>query len=193
LEIALAAAGLVITAPLMVVLAVVIWVTSGGPVVFRQVRVGREGRPFVIHKLRTMVANAPACGRPITVGDDPRVTLVGRFLRETKLDELPQLYNVLRGDMKFVGPRPEVPEFVSLDDESQRAVLRVPPGITDPASIEYRHESQLLALAKDPERTYREEILPRKLAMNAEYLSRRNGWKDMGIIAETLMKAVLKV
>lgn len=192
-DIALAAVGLVLTAPLFVVLAFAIWLTSGSPIVFRQIRIGREGRPFVMHKFRTMVADAQRCGGSLTVGDDPRVTLVGHFLRKSKLDELPQLWNVLRGDMKFVGPRPEVPEYVRLYDESQRAVLQVPPGITDPASIEYRNESMLLALATDPERTYREVILPRKLAMNAAYLRGRTGWTDMGIIAETVMKAVLKV
>jgi lipopolysaccharide/colanic/teichoic acid biosynthesis glycosyltransferase len=193
-DVALALAGLLIAAPMFVLVALAIWITSGRPILFRQERIGRGGQPFLIHKFRTMVVDAQAAGGPLTVGtDDPRVTLVGHFLRRSKLDELPQLWNVLAGDMKFVGPRPEVPEYVLLYDESQRAVLRVHPGITDPASIEYRDESVLLASVPDPERTYREEILPRKLALNAEYLRRRNGWRDMGIIAETLMKAVLKV
>jgi lipopolysaccharide/colanic/teichoic acid biosynthesis glycosyltransferase len=143
-------------------------------------------------KFRTMAVDAE--GGALTVGDDdPRVTWVGRFLRRTKFDELPQLWNVLRGDMKLVGPRPEVPEYVRLYDEGQRRVLNVLPGITDPASIAYCNEARMLAAAGDPHRTYVEEILPRKLAMNVAYLERRNGWTDLGILAETLRKAVLRV
>ncbi len=192
-EVLFAATGLAVASPVLLLCAVAIALTSSGPILFRQERVGRGGKSFNIIKFRTMVCNAREVGGPLTIGADARVTWVGVALRKFKLDELPQLWNVLRGDMKFVGPRPEVPEYVRLYDEVQRAVLLVPPGITDPASIQFRNESAMLQTVEDPERFYVEEILPQKLAINAEYLEHRSGWRDMGVIAETVRKAVLKI
>ena len=180
--------GLIILAPLFVIVAVAIRLDSDGPVLFRQVRVGRGGRPFSIVKFRTMRIDAEAVGGQLTVGADPRVTRVGAWLRRTKVDELPQLINVLRGDMALVGPRPEVPRYVALYDEQQRRVLDVRPGITDPASIAFRDEGSILANASDPEATYVQEVMPRKLAMNLAYLEHRTLTRDLGVILATLIK-----
>lgn len=189
----LAFLGLVALSPLFLLIALLVKASSAGPVLFRQERIGLRGRPFEILKFRTMIGCADGEGFHLTRGaDDPRVTPLGRALRRSKLDELPQLWNVLRGEMRLVGPRPEVPEYVSLYDEIQRAVLLVPPGITDPASIAFRDEGELLARAPDPERLYVEQILPRKLAINASYLESRTNWSDVGVILETLRKAVLR-
>lgn len=198
MEVVLAATGLVFLAPLMALIAVAIVIDDPGPVLFRQERVGQGGDLFRILKFRTMIARAETLGPKLTVGGrDPRVTRVGYWLRRCKLDELPQLWNVLVGDMKFVGPRPEVPEYVRLWDEVQRAaVLSVPPGITDPAAIAFRDEDELLADAMDAgeaERRYVEEILPKKLGMNVEYLEGRTATRDLGVIAQTVRKAVLRV
>lgn len=198
MEVVLAATGLVFLAPLMALIAVAIVIDDPGPVLFRQERVGQGGDLFRILKFRTMIARAETLGPKLTVGGrDPRVTRVGYWLRRCKLDELPQLWNVLVGDMKFVGPRPEVPEYVRLWDEVQRAaLLSVPPGITDPASIAFRDEDELLADAPDAgeaERRYVEEILPKKLGMNVEYLEGRTATRDLGVIAQTVRKAVLRV
>ena len=194
IEILLAAGGLLILSPLLAVVAILVKLTSAGPVLFRQERVGRGGRLFRILKFRTMVIDAEARGLRLTCGGrDPRITPVGYWLRRFKLDELPQLWNVLVGDMKFVGPRPEVPEYVRLWDEVQRAaLLAVPPGITDPAAIEFRDEDEMLAGTIDPERAYIEDLMPRKLAMNVEYLSGRTPMRDVGVIAETVRRAVLR-
>jgi len=160
--------GLLILLPMLVLLALWIKLDSRGPIFFRQERVGRHGRPFLIHKFRSMQVDAPARGLQITVGADPRITRAGRFLRASKLDELPQLWDVLRGAMSLVGPRPEVPKYVALyPEELRRVVLSVRPGITDLASLEYRDESALLAAAADPEREYVEVVLPAKLALSA--------------------------
>lgn len=183
-----AAAGLVVLSPLFLAVAVAIRRDSPGPVFFRQERIGRHGAPFRIYKFRTMRVDAEAAGRQITVGEDPRITRVGAFLRRTKLDELPQLINVVLGDMALVGPRPEVPRYVAHYDEGQRRVLTVRPGITDPASVHYRDENDLLAGADDPERVYVDEVMPAKLAMNLEYLERRTLLRDVGVILDTLAR-----
>src|SRR2546425_12507968 len=149
-----AALGVVLLAPLLALLALLVKAEDGGPVFFRQERVGYRGRPFCIWKFRTMVADAEARGLPLTVGRDPRVTRIGAWLRRLKLDELPQLFNVLVGDMTLVGPRPEVPCYVASYDAEQRRVLELVPGVTDEASIRYVAESALLAAALDPERVY---------------------------------------
>jgi lipopolysaccharide/colanic/teichoic acid biosynthesis glycosyltransferase len=180
--------GLIVLAPLMVVVALAIALTSKGPVFFQQERVGLGGRPFRIIKFRTMRVDAERLGGLLTVGHDPRITRVGAFLRASKLDELPQLINVLRGDMALVGPRPEVPRYVALYSAEQRRVLEVRPGITDPASIEYRDESALLAAAADPERWYVEEVMPHKLAINLAYLRQRTLPSDVGVIFATLAR-----
>ena len=187
-DITLSQLALVQLCPLL--LAVALWVRldSPGPVLFRQQRVGRGGRLFGILKFRTMQVNAEAAGLQITVGQDPRITSAGRWLRHSKLDELPQLLNVLRGEMSMVGPRPEVPRYVALYPADQRAtVLSVRPGITDLASLAFRDESTLLARSADPERTYVEEILPIKLRHACDYVVRRSLWLDLRILALTAL------
>ena len=170
-------------------LAIALWVRldSPGPVFFRQERVGRNGRPFRIHKFRTMNADAPTRGPALTVGADPRITRAGAWLRRSKLDELPQLLDVLAGDMSIVGPRPEVPQYVALYPPALREqVLSVRPGITDPVSLRLADESELLAKAADPEREYREVILPAKLHEAAAYAARATLWSDLAVIGRTL-------
>lgn len=178
--------GLVILSPLFLILAIAIARDSKGPVFFKQTRVGRNGVPFKIYKFRTMVEDAEARGMQLTVGDDSRITNVGTFLRKTKIDELPQLINVFKGEMSFVGPRPEVPKYVGLYTEDQRQVLMVRPGITDLASIEYRNESELLATADNPEKVYIEEVMPRKIELNKEYIRNMSLVSDMRIILKTI-------
>ncbi|NWJ42564.1 MAG: sugar transferase [Geothrix sp.] len=178
--------GLVILSPLLVLAALLVKLEDGGPVFFRQVRIGREGRPFRIWKFRTMVVDAERMGRSITVGQDARITRVGARLRDTKLDELPQLLNVVAGDMSLVGPRPEVPRYVELYSEAQRAILALLPGITDLASIKYRHESELLAGAENPDETYVQVLLPDKIRINLAYAARAGVWSDFLVILATL-------
>lgn len=183
-----AAAGLVLLSPLFVIAAIAIRRGSPGSVFFRQERVGRDGTPFRIVKFRTMRQDAEASGRQITVGADPRITRVGAFLRRSKLDELPQLINVVRGEMALVGPRPEVPRYVAHYDAGQRRVLDVRPGITDPASVAYRDENALLGAADDPDEVYLREVMPAKLAMNLDYLQRRTLLSDVGVILATVAR-----
>lgn len=180
--------GLVVLAPVFAAVALAIASSSPGPVFFRQERVGRDGRMFRIFKFRTMRQDAEAHGAQLTVEGDPRITSVGRFLRASKIDELPQLINVVTGEMALVGPRPEVPRYVALYSDEQRRVLTVRPGITDPASIEYRDENAVLAAADDPEAAYVHEVMPHKLAINLEYLHRRTLATDIGVILSTLAK-----
>jgi lipopolysaccharide/colanic/teichoic acid biosynthesis glycosyltransferase len=178
--------GLLTLWPLLLVIGAAIKLEDGGPVFFRQERVGIGGRRFRLWKFRTMVTDAERRGGQLTVGGDPRVTAAGRWLRQFKLDELPQLLNVLRGEMSLVGPRPEVPRYVGLYTAEQRAVLRLVPGITDPASIRYRDESAELARAVDPERLYVEEIMPEKIRLNLEYAARATPWTDFLVVLSTL-------
>lgn len=177
---------LLATAPLLLVLAVLVKLSSPGPVLFRQERVGRNFRRFRINKFRTMVVDAPSRGGQITVGEDPRVTRVGRFLRKTKLDELPQLFNVFLGEMSFVGPRPEVPKYVEMFRNDYEEVLRVRPGITDLASLKYRDESTLLGQAPDPEQMYVAQVLPDKIALAKEYIRQASLRYDLWIILRTV-------
>jgi len=181
---------LIVLLPLLVVIAVLVKATSAGPVLFVQERVGRGLVPFPLFKFRTMVADAPARGPAITVGVDPRVTRVGAFLRRTKLDELPQLVNVLRGDMSLVGPRPEVPSYVALYGEAERRIFTVRPGITDPSSLLYRDESAVLATYPDPERAYREVVLPHKIAVSLAYVDSRTVVSDVGLLVRTALRLV---
>ena len=181
--------GLVVCAPLFA--GVMIWIRldSAGPVFFRQVRVGLNGRLFRIHKFRTMVVNAEARGPQVTVGEDSRITRSGRFLRKYKLDELPQLIDVLLGNMSLVGPRPEVPKYVAHYPAGVRElVLSVRPGITDFASIEFRDENALLQGAANPEQVYVEQILPIKLQLYLRYVEQRSLWLDIRLIAQTVSK-----
>lgn len=185
------AIGLLALAPVFAVVSVLIVRDSPGPVFFRQVRVGRQGGLFRIHKFRTMRHDLVGKGLSITVGRDPRVTRIGAFLRRYKIDELPQLIDVLQGTMSLVGPRPEVPEYVAhYSDDDRKIVLSVRPGITDHASLEFSDESLLLAGAADPQRLYIEEILPKKLHLYRAYAQMRTMTGDIGIILKTLRKIV---
>jgi lipopolysaccharide/colanic/teichoic acid biosynthesis glycosyltransferase len=178
-------AGLVVLSPLFLLLGVWIKLDSPGPVFYRATRVGKNGQLFRLYKFRSMVAGADRHGPGITASGDTRITAAGRFLRRSKLDELPQLINVLKGDMSLVGPRPEDPRYVALYTDVQRQVLRVRPGITSAASLAYRHEEQLLAGA-DWETVYREQVLPAKLAIDLDYLARRTLISDLKLIMQTI-------
>ena len=184
-DIAASAIGLLLLAPVLLGIAVWIKRDSPGPVFFRQQRIGRHGQPFRIYKFRSM--RQDNAGLQITVGADDRITRSGHFIRAYKLDELPQLINVLLGDMSIVGPRPEVPRYVALYPADVRAeVLSVRPGITDLASVQYRSESTLLAQSSNPEQTYVDTILPAKLALCRQYVRERSFWLDLRIIGMTL-------
>jgi lipopolysaccharide/colanic/teichoic acid biosynthesis glycosyltransferase len=186
-----AALALVALAPLMMGIAVWIRLDSPGPVFFRQQRVGRHGATFRIHKFRTMVQDAAQRGPALTVGDDARITSAGRWLRRTRLDELPQLIDVLAGDMSLVGPRPEVPRYVALYPPPLRErALSVRPGITDPSSLLYLDEGDLLARAADPEREYVEVILPRKLQCAVDYAAQASLASDVGVLWRTVRALV---
>ena len=190
LDVALAAIGLVVTAPGLGVVALLVRSSSPGPVIFRQERVGRYGRPFRIHKFRTLRVDA---GGPLVIpSGDGRVTRVGAVLRRTKLDELPQLWDVLRGEMSLVGPRPEVPTYATLWPAAEReTILSVRPGITDPVSLMLRNEAAELALAADPDQHYRTALLPRKAQMYAEYVHSRSLAGDLAILLRTVRTLLL--
>lgn len=185
IDVVAAFAGLAILSPVLLVAAAVVRLSSPGPVLFRQQRIGRGFRPFTIYKFRTMVVDAPNRGAAITCGDDPRITSVGRFLRKTKIDELPQLLNVLLGDMSLVGPRPEVPRYVEMFREDFSEILAVRPGITDLASITYRDEADLLGRASDPHAEYVGRILPDKIRLAKEYRRRSSVFFDLFLIVRT--------
>ena len=178
--------GVLILSPVFIILSIAILLGSGSPVFFRQERVGKNAKSFMLLKFRTMKAELTNQSL-LTIGDrDNRITRIGYFLRKYKFDELPQLLNVLFGDMSFVGPRPEVLKYVELYTPDQRKVLEVRPGITDLASIEYINESELLAESADPEKVYIEEIMPHKLEINLRYLANRSILTDIVVIAKTL-------
>jgi len=182
--------GLLLLAPVFLVISFVVRMTSEGPVLYKAERIGRSGQPFKLFKFRTMYANADRVGPGITLKDDPRITPVGHFLRQAKLDEIPQLLNVIKGDMSLVGPRPEDPRYVETYTPTQRQILETRPGITSPASIQYRHEEDLLD-GDNWERTYRERILPRKLATDLAYLQQRTVWTDLRVILETAGRLIV--
>lgn len=185
-DLAASLCGLLLLAPLLGSIALWIRLDSGGPVFYRQLRIGRYGVPFSIFKFRTMKVQADA-GAQLTVGQDARITRAGRFLRHYKLDELPQLINVLQGSMSLVGPRPEVPRYVACyPPDVRRIVLSVAPGITDWASIHYKDENAILGHAADPEQAYIDTILPVKLAYYVRYVQERSFWTDLRIIFNTL-------
>jgi lipopolysaccharide/colanic/teichoic acid biosynthesis glycosyltransferase len=189
LDVVAAGLGLLLLAPLLLAIAAWIRLDSPGPALFRQARVGRHGRIFRIHKFRTMREAAPPAGAPpgITVGADPRITRAGAFLRRSKLDELPQLIDVLLGDMSLVGPRPELPRYVATYPDALRAkVLSVRPGITDPASLQFSDESEQLARSGDPEREYAEVVLPAKLRLAADYVDHATLGTDLHVLGRTL-------
>lgn len=184
-DVVASAVGLVLTSPIQAAIAAAVKADSPGPAIFKQERVGKDGRRFEILKFRTM--SRGAVGAAITPTGDHRVTKVGAMLRRTKLDELPQLWNVLVGDMSLVGPRPEVPHYVDLwPDDHRDKILSMRPGITDPASIEYRDEGALLAAQPDPERFYREVILPHKTAIYSAYVDSASPSLDLEILLRTV-------
>ena len=177
---------LILLLPLLLLIALAVVFDSGWPPFFIQQRVGRRGRLFGICKFRSMAVLKEAAKGRFDAGDARRVTRVGRFLRRTKLDELPQLWNVVRGDMALVGPRPEVPAWVQVYPERWQKVLELRPGITDNAALEFRHEEKLLAAAPEPERCYREQILPRKLELYEHYLRTRSFGGDIQLLIKTI-------
>ena len=185
-----AVVGLLVLSPLFALVALAIKLTSRGPVFFRQERVGRDFQTFRIYKFRTMVVDAPRLGGQITAGRDPRITSIGHLLRKTKLDELPQLLNVLSGAMSLVGPRPEVPKYVEMFRPQFAEVLSVRPGITDLASVKYRDENEILGQADDPEAAYVNQVLPDKLALATEYVRRASFWFDVRLIFATFWKVL---
>ncbi|MCF6312607.1 MAG: sugar transferase [Verrucomicrobiales bacterium] len=173
-------------APLLLAVAVLIKVSDGGKVLFSQLRVGQHGSRFSIYKFRTMAEGEVDGGRLFTIEGDPRITALGRILRRSKIDELPQLWNVLKGEMSLVGPRPEVPWYVELYDERQREVLQYRPGITGLATLQFRNEERLLAGVEDPEKVYIEEVIPRKIELNLEYAQKATLWRDLILIVRTI-------
>jgi len=179
--------GLLLLSPLLIVVSGMILIFDGRPIFFRQTRVGINGADFILYKVRTMRVIRGAASGTFDAGDNSRITKIGGFLRKTKLDELPQLWNVFKGDMSFVGPRPEVRKWVDAYPERWAKVLTVKPGITDPASIHYRNEEELLAQADDPVACYRDQILPHKLDLYEEYVRTRTFWGDIFLIFKTIM------
>jgi len=186
-DVVAAALGLVLLSPVLALVALAVWLGSGTPVLYRQQRVGRGFQSFWLYKFRTMQVHAEAAGPGVTVANDPRVTRLGRILRSTKLDELPQLFNVLKGDMSLVGPRPELGRYVRLFRDAYREILQVRPGVTDLASIAYRHESGLLKGDDDPEATYVRSILPDKLRLARMSIRHSSFGHDLGVVFETLI------
>lgn len=186
-DITLSLFGLIILLPFMLIIAILIKFDSKGPIFFKQIRVTKGGREFKILKYRTMRVGSDKYSQ-ITVGKDERITKIGSFLRKYKLDEIPQLINVLIGDMSLVGPRPEVPKYVALYTDEQKEILKVRAGITDYASIEFSNENDLLALEKDSEKAYIEKIMPKKIELNKKYLSEISVLTDIKIILLTIKK-----
>lgn len=193
LDVVSSAAGLLVLSPLFFLVGLCIKAASRGPVLYKQERVGKDGRPFQIIKFRSMSAEGSKMPAGITVSGDHRVTRVGKILRRYKIDELPQLWNVLVGEMSLVGPRPELPQYVELYSRRQRRVLRVRPGITDLASLAYRHEEAILSRCEEVEKSYREEILPDKLALNLTYIQDITFKADLRIIFATIGSSFLLV
>ncbi|MDV4149997.1 sugar transferase [Clostridium sp. AL.422] len=182
--------GIIILSPVFIIVSIVIKLDSKGKVLFLQKRVGRYGKEFNIYKFRTMVSDAEKLGKQITVGRDNRITNVGAFLRKFKIDELPQLFNVIKGDMSLVGPRPEVPKYVELYNEEQRKVLSVRPGITDMASLRYKDENDILGKVDNPEEYYINVIMKDKLSLNIEYIEKSNIFFDIYLIIKTIIKCI---
>ncbi len=178
--------GISLFLPLGALIGLLIKIEDGGPIFYIQERIGHRGKSFRMIKFRTMVRDADKMGSAITIGNDARITRVGRWLRRFKLDEFPQLFNVLKGEMSFVGPRPEVPKYVAVYNDMEREVLNLVPGITDPASVIYRNESEILGGFQDPEKQYIEKIMPDKIRINLEYARRANIMSDIFVILQTL-------
>ena len=186
-DITLSLFGLILLLPFMLIIAILIKIDSKGSIFFKQIRVTKGGREFKILKYRTMRVGSDKYSQ-ITVGKDKRITEIGSFLRKYKLDEIPQLINVLVGDMSLVGPRPEVPKYVNLYTEEQKEILKVRAGITDYASIEFSNENDLLASEENPEKAYIEKVMPKKIELNKKYLSEISVLTDIKIILLTIKK-----
>jgi len=178
--------GVILLLPLFLIVAIAIKSETSGPVFFRQIRVGLHGSRFRIFKFRTMTSDAEARGKKLTIGGDPRITRVGKVLRQHKADELPQLFNVVVGDMSLVGPRPEVPEFVNRFAEEYSEILKYRPGITDRTTLLFRREEEILSIANDPTEFYLKHILPYKIRSNQRFLARSNVARDLATIFDTL-------
>jgi len=191
LDLLVSSVGLFVLSPLFGIVAALIKLDSSGPVFFRQQRMGFGLSAFSIYKFRTMVADAPQKGKPLTASGDSRITRIGKILRKTKIDEMPQLINVLRGEMTLVGPRPEVPKYVNLFRRDYEEILRIRPGVTDLASLKYRNESELLAQAEDPESEYITRVLPDKIALAKEYVRRSSLPFDISLIMRTVAKTLV--
>lgn len=186
----LSLSGIIILSPIFIIVSIAIKLDSKGRILFLQKRVGRYGKEFNIYKFRTMVTDAEKLGKQITVGKDNRITKVGAFLRKFKIDELPQLFNVLKGDMSLVGPRPEVPKYVALYNKEQRKVLDIRPGITDMASLRYKDENDILGKVDNPEEYYINVIMKDKLNLNLEYIEKSNVFFDIYLIIKTVIKCI---
>jgi len=178
--------GIVILSPLMLIIAILIKKEDRGPVLYRGIRVGRYGKLFRIYKFRAMVVNAEKLGGSSTPADDPRITNAGKYIRKYKLDELPQLINVLKGEMSLVGPRPQVPEDAALYTKEEKSILSVRPGITDWASIKYHNEGEILRGSPDPDQAYIEKIRPGKIKLELEYVRNYSFWVDLKILLKTI-------
>jgi len=178
--------GFIILLPFLMIIGILIRIMSPGSVMFEQERIGKDGKPFKILKFRTMVENAEELGPQITIGKDMRVTKIGEFLRKYKIDEFPQIINIINGEMSFVGPRPEVKKYVDLYTPEQRKVLSIKPGVTDLASIKFKNENEILAQSQNPERTYTEVIMPEKLRINLDYVENASLLYDVKLIFNTI-------
>src|SRR3989344_4838370 len=188
-DIAFSLLGLMVAWPVILVVSVLVVVTSPGPVLYFGTRIGKHGKPFKMYKFRTMVINAEALGGPSTAADDKRLTKIGNFLKKFQLDELPQLLNVLKGDMSFVGPRPEVKMYIDMMTEQDRnIILSVRPGMTDLASLWNFHEGEILKGSADPEKTYMEKIRPEKIRLQIKYVKEKSFLGDLKIIFQTIFK-----
>ncbi len=184
--------GLLLLSPILLLIAILVKLSSKGTVFFTQIRIGKNFKPFKLYKFRSMIISDPKAGLPITSADDPRITKIGKILRKTKLDEIPQLLNVLIGDMSFVGPRPEVEKYISLFKNEYRIILSIKPGITDYAAIEFSNEEQILKKYSNPEEGYIKEILPKKIELYKKYLNDYSFKGDIKIIFATIYKILKK-
>ena len=183
--------GIIISLPFSLLISLMVKLDSQGPVLYRALRAGRWGKPFKIYKFRTMVVNADKLGGPSTSADDSRLTKVGKFLRSHNLDELPQLINVLKGEMSFIGPRPEIPsEIDTYSPETKKMILSVRPGMTDLATLANLHEEEILKGSSNPHQTYREKIKPEKIRLGMEYVKKQSFWLDIKILFKTILVAL---
>ena len=184
--------GLIVISPILIALAIAVKRDSPGPVFYRGERTGKDGKPFRMFKFRTMVVNADRLGGPSTAADDPRLTEMSGFLKKYQLDEIPQLINILKGDMSLVGPRPEVKMYTDMFTEEEKAILSVRPGMTDYASIWDFHEGEILKGSADPEKDYMEKIRPEKLRLQLKYIKEKSFWTDIKIIFLTVKKVFVQ-